>query len=174
MNKKNVILLVIVLIAIGAYFLFMKEEVSAPVNENAQTETSESDYVGMSVDEAEAKAESDETMFRVVVKDGEPQPTTRDFQEGRINAVVENNVVIGYSVETQNPVLEDNSDAESANRDEIIGMTEAEAQVYAENNGVDFRIGTVDGVALPVTLDFRPGRITAEVESGVVVGYTTE
>jgi hypothetical protein len=27
---------------------------------------------------------------------------------------------------------------------------------------------------MPVTLDYRPGRITAEIENNVVVGYTVE
>jgi heat shock protein HslJ len=58
--------------------------------------------------------------------------------------------------------------------DEIIGMTEDEAAAYAEINKLPFRIGTIDGEGRPVTADFRPGRITAELEGGVVTGYTVE
>ena len=57
---------------------------------------------------------------------------------------------------------------------DYVGMTTAEAEVYAAANTVDFRTGTIDGEALPVTMDFRPRRITAEMENDVVVGYTVE
>ena len=57
---------------------------------------------------------------------------------------------------------------------DYVGMTTAEAEAYAVENGVDFRLGMIDGEALLVTLDFRPGRITAEVKSDVVVRYTVE
>ena len=62
----------------------------------------------------------------------------------------------------------------SGSHDTIIGMTVAEATAYAEASGVPFRPVKVDGEALAVTMDFRPGRINAEIENDVVVGYTVE
>ncbi|QSH39312.1 hypothetical protein JXR01_03355 [Candidatus Kaiserbacteria bacterium] len=56
----------------------------------------------------------------------------------------------------------------------FIGMTEAEASAYAEANNVRFRVGKIDGEGLAVTADFVIGRITAEIEDGIVVGYTVE
>jgi len=53
-------------------------------------------------------------------------------------------------------------------------MTIIQAENYAENNNVDFRVGTIDGEPMPVTLDFRPGRITAEIQNDLVIGYTVE
>jgi len=131
-------------------------------------------YRGLSVTQAEETAAARGEMFRVVEIDGEPQPTTRDFQEGRINATVEGGVVTSYTVESNDPVLEADTETEANTNDEIIGMTTTEAEAYAEAQGVDFRTGTIDGEPLPVTLDLQPGRITAEIENGVVVGYTVE
>ncbi len=62
--------------------------------------TSVSDsYVGLSEADAEAKAAADGVPFRVVMRDGEPQMVTMDYRPGRINATVENDIVISYEVE---------------------------------------------------------------------------
>jgi heat shock protein HslJ len=54
------------------------------------------------------------------------------------------------------------------------GMTVDEAEQVAEENGVMFRIGKLDGEDMMLTQDYRPGRITAEVEDDIVVSYTVE
>jgi hypothetical protein len=58
--------------------------------------------------------------------------------------------------------------------DEIIGLSEIEAAAYADTQDVLFRVGSRDGEFLPVTMDLRPGRITAEIEKDRVTGYTVE
>lgn len=175
MNKNTIIILIALTVVVGLYFFLTKDNASAPINlENEPvSEIENNDYIGMSVSDAESKAKADGVMFRVVVIDGEIQPTTRDFQEGRVNATVELGVVTEYFVETSNPTIED-SKVETVEYGTIVGMTTVDAEAYAKSNNVDFRIGVVDGEAMPVTLDFRPGRITAEIENGVVVGYTIE
>ena len=60
------------------------------------------DYVGLSVAEAKALAAANGVPFRVVFRDGEHLPVTMDFVVGRVNAAVQNNVVVGYSVEGEN------------------------------------------------------------------------
>ncbi len=79
-------------------------------------------------------------------------------------------MVTSYEVET-NPRAEETVPADN---NEIIGMTIQDAEIYAQEKGVDFRIGSVDGQDRPVTLDYRVGRITASVEDGVVTSYTVE
>lgn len=186
MNNKNIILLLIALaVAVGAYLILKNEDLSETVVETksetspetiseSPAEMENKDYVGMTTVEAEGKAQTDGVMFRVVEEDGKPLPTTRDFREGRINASVEGGVVTEYTVETNSPAIEEVVEAEARNNDVIIGMTATDAKAYADANNIGFRIGTIDGEALAVTLDFRPGRITAETKSGVVVGYTVE
>lgn len=132
------------------------------------------DYAGMSTADAEAKAQAAGVMFRVVIADGQPQPITQDFRKGRISATVEKGFVTKYSVETNKTADGENAGPVSGTSDAIIGMTTAEAETYAKAKGVDFRTGTIDGVAMAVTLDFRPGRITAETKNDVVIGYTVE
>lgn len=55
-----------------------------------------------------------------------------------------------------------------------IGLSVDEAQMKAEAEGVPFRIVVRDGVHLPVTLDYRPGRINAEVLQNIVMDYEVE
>lgn len=62
----------------------------------------------------------------------------------------------------------------STDLDDFVGMEEAEAIQYAAENDVMFRIGQRDGEFLPVTMDYRPGRVTASVDDGVVTGFTVE
>jgi len=174
MNRNILLLLIIIIVSAGAYLLFMNEDTPTPAPEQMTTEMEISDYIGMTTPEAETKAQAAGTLFRVVEIDGEPQPTTRDFQEGRISATVENGIVTSYTVESMDPVVEPSPKTQEGAHDAIIGMTTTEAEVYAAENTVDFRTGTIDGEALPVTLDFRPGRITAEVENDMIIGYTVE
>jgi hypothetical protein len=180
-NKLLTIIIIIAAVLVGAYFLMPGMTDTAP-------NLDEADYVGLTTAQAEEKAEIENTPFRVIEIDGEPQPTTRDIRDGRINAVVESGIVTKYTIESgnrndietnvDNSISQendaDNMDDDAMQHNEIIGMTEAEAKAYAEANNVDFRVGVRDGEALPVTLDYRPGRITAEVEQGVVVAYTVE
>jgi hypothetical protein len=120
-----------------------------------------------------------------------------DYRPGRINATVENDIVVSYEVEgsgADQEVAGDEQGDPDANRsdngeergaagdnesmadkhDVIIGMTEGEAAAYAEASDVPFRVGVRDGEPLPLTRDYRPGRITAEVEDGLVTGYSVE
>jgi len=127
------------------------------------------DFIGMTETEAETKAAEDGVLFRVVERDGEMLSTTRDYRPGRINAVVESGVITSYTEEGTNQ-----GGMQAREHSEIIGMTTSEAEAYAATKEVDFRVGTIDGEAMPVTLDFRPGRITAEIMDGVVVDYTVE
>ena len=145
-----------------------------------------SDYIGMTISQAEEKAKNEGALFRVVQEDGEPKPATTDLREGRVNAVVEAGVVTEYTVETSGVSTQEPGDTEIEiptepvinspviSHDAIVGMTIAEAEVYAKTQNVNFRIGTLDGVGQALTMDFQPGRITVEVKKGVVVGYTVE
>ena len=201
--NKNILATILVVLLIGiAYFYFMARGVEAPtqttdsVEQPQQTEqsppTSEPTandgisagettpepvptqsgteaIIGMTVSQAQAYAEANDILFRVVEIDGEPQMVTEDFRPGRINATSENGVIVSYEVEGS-----DVFEPEPADNSAIIGMTTEQAQAYAQANGVPFRIGAIDGEFLPVTMDYRPGRITAEVENGIVTNYSVE
>ncbi len=196
MNNKNIIIaLIIITVSAGFVFLINNEPAGETnvsyIDPNPPVENT--DYIGMTIFDAEAWAAANAEMFRVVEIDGEPQPTTRDYRPGRINATVENDVVVSYTVEgsesaaMDNPYFQDNqldgdmidpqtppNGTDSDTNDTIIGMTTAEVESYAEANDVMFRIGAIDGEFLPVTMDYRPGRITAEIEDDIVTGYTVE
>lgn len=120
--------------------------------------------IGMTTSEAKVYAEEHDIVFRIVEIDGESQATTKDFRPGRINASVEQDVVVSYTVEGE----------EAGLHDEILNMTQSEAEAYAEARNIAFRIGRIDDEYLAVTMDYRPGRITAEIEDGVIVDYSVE
>lgn len=182
MNNNVILLILLVLVVVGLIFFFSdRDQTPVPEGGNETTQSDEqqqqapisannNEIIGMMTAEAQAFAESQGVMFRVVEADGEPQPTTRDYREGRINATTENDIVVDFYIEGQ----EEEDVSETGMHDGIIGMSETEAQAYAEANNVPFRVGTVDGEVFPVTMDFVPGRITAEIADGVVISYTVE
>jgi hypothetical protein len=188
MKKTTIFILVLVVLLGGGYWLLTQNTAEAPTttptgDTSTQTEptpadteeepteptTPDADYVGLTEAEAAALAEENGVPFRVVERDGEMLMVTEDWRPGRINAVVVDGVAVSYTVEGA-----DMDKGGGATNDAIIGMTIAEAEVYAEANGVPFRIGSVDGELRPVTLDYRPGRITASVVDGVVTSYSVE
>jgi hypothetical protein len=57
---------------------------------------------------------------------------------------------------------------------ELEGLSEEEAVQVAADNNVLFRVVERDGEPLAMTMDYRPGRINATVEAGVVTEYTIE
>jgi DNA polymerase II large subunit len=193
MNKHIIVIALIVVVTVAAYFFLLKGDTTPPITNDTEptteveqgaedanvdqdtdtepvAEETNSDYVGMSVADAQAKAEAEDTLFRVVMEDGESLPTTKDYRPGRINATVESGVVTEYSVEGSEAMETE----PAGDHDEIIGMTTEEAQAYADANDVPFRTGSIDGEAMAVTMDYRPGRITADIVDGVVTGYTVE
>lgn len=56
-------------------------------------------YVGLTTEQAEAVAEDQEHLFRVVSIDGKGLAVTADFANGRINARVERGRVVSIDVE---------------------------------------------------------------------------
>ena len=55
-----------------------------------------------------------------------------------------------------------------------MGLSLAEAQAKAKENGVDFRIAEEDGKANALTADLRPGRVNATVKDGKVTSVDIE
>jgi len=200
MKQTLLLLLAVVVVVGGGYWLLSQSTGEAPAtspDETSETEapaqpapedvadvpTAPTDYVGLSEAEAVVFAEENNVPFRVVERDGEMLPTTRDYRPGRINAVVANGVVVSYAVEGSEdvPNVDKGDDAPTTDEatapgehDAIIGMTETEAEAYAAANEVPFRIGSIDGEARPVTMDYRPGRITVSIEDGIVTSYSVE
>jgi len=105
------------------------------------------------------------------VSDEETDPVEADAAAGtHNNPYFQDNSLAGDMIEPQN----ETDETTPGIHDEIIGLSVAEAEVYARTNQVVFRTGTIDGESMPLTMDYRPGRITAEIKDGVVVGYTVE
>lgn len=84
-----------------------------PVAVPPNTPIDQTDYIGMSVEAAKSLAATYNVPFRVVKEDGQALPITMDYRPGRVNATVENGLVIGYSVEGQESESTDEYDANS-------------------------------------------------------------
>ncbi len=134
------------------------------VNQNA-------DYVGLTEEAAVQLAESRGARFRVVERDGQSLPITKDYIVGRINATVQNGIVVKYEIEGKPQNIPATPPATAT---DYRGLTESAAAQLAETRQVPFRVVKRDGEALAVTMDYRPGRINAEVEKGIVVNYQVE
>ena len=186
-NKHLIILLTTLVVASATFFLFMGESVEAPATDKTATAVEKMDYIGLTTVEAFALAKNADVLFRVVAIDGEIQSTTRDVRAGRINATVTDGIVISYTIETMDPPFEELIESElhtpatatpiesdPIGTDVIIGMTTAQATAYTSTNNIDFRVGTIDGEGMALTMDYRIGRITARTVSDIVVGYTVE
>lgn len=142
------------------------------LSSNIGPELSVETLIGMTATKAAIFAQENNILFRVVEIDGAPQIVTEDYRPGRVNASIENNIVVGYVIEGKE-VYED-TPAEVGEHDEILGQNQVEAAAYAKTKGIDFRIGRIDNEYLPLTKDYRPGRITVEIENEVVVHYSVE
>ena len=57
---------------------------------------------------------------------------------------------------------------------EYVGLSLADAEAKAKENGVEFRIAEQDGEAKALTMDLRPGRVNAVINSGVVTSVVIE
>jgi len=55
-----------------------------------------------------------------------------------------------------------------------IWLTVEQAQDFAVEHNMSFRVVEEDGEGLAVTMDYRPGRINATVENGIVVSVDVE
>jgi len=116
-------------------------------------------------------------------KESEPEADRYDFVEPSVDSVTtpgsmsnpafQENELGGEMILPQNP-SDETSDATATDHDAIIGMSVDQANNYADRLGVDFRTGTIDGEPQALTMDYRVGRITAEITDGIVVGYTVE
>jgi hypothetical protein len=135
------------------------------------------DYRGLTISQAAEIAELRSESFRVVEIDGEPQPTTKDIRDGRINATVVDGVITSYFKESAEPTQSEKVEVETAENgphDIILQMTRSEAEDYAKENDLLFRVGSLNGEPQALTMDYRPGRITADVEDDIVTNYSVE
>lgn len=84
-----------------------------------------------------------------------------------------NEVEDEQATDTASDVIDD-SIADIENQSEYVGLSVEEAMDLADSQGDTFRVVQEDGEFMAVTMDFRPGRINATVEDGLVVSVDIE
>jgi hypothetical protein len=145
--NKIILFIVLFIISAGVYAYYQTNLATDPL---------------VSVTEQEITAEP---------SDGDTMSETVPTQQS--NPMFQENELGGEMILPQNP-SDETSDATATDHDAIIGMSVDQANNYADRLGVDFRTGTIDGEPQALTMDYRVGRITAEITDGIVVGYTVE
>ena len=101
------------------------------VDFDAETPTETADaYIGTTLEEATLTAKKNEVPFRVVEQDGQSLSATMDFVIGRINASVENGVVIRYQVEGSETAVETTTQTYDARSWET--MIDETCQAYSD------------------------------------------
>ncbi|MCH2223383.1 MAG: hypothetical protein MK066_01345 [Crocinitomicaceae bacterium] len=63
---------------------------------------------------------------------------------------------------------------DTSDMDILLGMTNLEAQSFAKEYDILFRVVKEDGEFYPITKDYRVGRINATIEDGRIVDYFIE
>lgn len=97
---------------------------------------------------------------------------SRSCQAGEFNLRVD--VALNESGEgkavswTQAPAAEAPLVTPDLSTDDFVGLTQAEAEAIAEEGLIPFRVSRIDDEAFALTEDFNPGRLTVEVDDGVV------
>lgn len=76
-----------------------QEAVDRETSQRATAEQYVTQYIWLSVQEAQALAQEQELSFRVVQEDGEGLAATMDYRPGRFNATVEDGMVVSIQVE---------------------------------------------------------------------------
>ena len=123
-------------------------------------------WFGKTEADATAAAEKAGVKFRVVMRDGEPQPTTRDMRPGRINATVQDGHVMHIAVEGEATM----EGAPEADMVFVLGRSEKDALAAAEKAGRRCRVvDRGDGKSMALTMDHDPQRLNLTLKEDVVV-----
>ncbi len=70
------------------------------IDESAEiTDINATDYIGLTIEQAQSLAETNGVSFRVVAQDDEFFPVTMDYRPGRINATVRDGLIISVDIE---------------------------------------------------------------------------
>lgn len=129
---KKFILLVSVLSLVALSGCSQGVETGSSTDSMTETDS----YVGMSEEEAQLRADENDVMFRVVERDGEPLPMTMDYRPGRINATVENGLIVDYYVEGG----ELPNRSSQSNPDETTAPAKGESYSYYCDEGNTFTV----------------------------------
>jgi hypothetical protein len=112
------------------------------------------------IDNTDTVVDADENTNDVSMSD---EPMSNESDEGMDDEAQPNDEPLGNQAQI-----------EAAQALDLEGMSEDEAAQVAAENDVMFRVVERDGEPLAMTMDYRPGRINATVEGGVVTSYTIE
>ncbi len=125
-------------------------------------------YVGLTIDEAEARADEEQRPWRIVRLDGEDLVVTEDYSPDRLNFDVEDGIVTAAATDEERTAGGDRSSAG------YVGLTIDEAGDRAKRQGRAWRVIRLDGEDQAITADYQEDRLNFTVEAGVVTAAATD
>ena len=111
------------------------------------------------------------TAFNDDASDGAGPPSADETEAGEVTSARLDDAV---SQDNDGSEATDEFPAFETTEESFVGLTREEAGALAERDGRDWRVGREDGVWLPVTDDYRVGRVTFEVERDLVTVASIE
>ena len=158
----------------------------------------ESQYTGHSQEDAKAKAKENKVKFRIAEQNWKAKAKENKVefrvaeQDGEAKAIGMANPASEYCV-SQGGTSENRKDKNGAEfgvcklangeereewnfyrESQYVGLSLADAKAKAKKYKVEFRIAEQDGEAKALTMDLRPGRVNAVVNSGIVTSVVIE
>ena len=114
-----------------------------------------------------------EAMNQEIASFGKASPQETDTNKGNISTSIE---IVPNEWETNLNEIEQQMEEQrqASQKLDFVGLTEEAAATLAKEKGVPFRVIMRDGAPLPATMDYRPGRINAEVKDGIVSDFSVE
>ena len=139
----------------------------------SNTATPSEGFVGLTLPEATARAETEGRPWRIARQDDQVFVNTDDLVPGRVTFEIDDGTVTSAVIEE--PSTDSPDDADTATQGEsFVGLTVSEATARAEDEGRPWRIARQDDEAFALTDDLRPGRVTFEIDDGTVTSAVIE
>lgn len=132
----------------------------------------ESPYVGLSLQVAIDRAEDEGREWRIARENDQVFALTDDLVAGRVTFEVDDGIVTAAEFGPELPVdLDPDTDTPA---DTFIGLSEEDAAALAEEQGRAWRVSRRDAEQFALTDDLNPGRVTFEIDNGIVTAATIE
>lgn len=170
MKKKNILTISIITIVLFVSWVVLFKSASAPTIQKKEL------YIGLSLEQWQQLAIKNWITLRAVTIDGDPQPMTRDYRIGRLNATIVDGLITWYSIEWEKTQLEPKKIPENnqVSSDLYIWLNLEDAKALAVENNTTLRASIIDWEPQMMTMDYVPGRINATIVDWVVSSYSIE
>lgn len=176
MKLRYIVAASVLAVALGAVGIAAALDGGSPDDQAGPTDPGlidESPYVGLSIDSAIALAVDEGREWRIAREDDQTFALTDDLVAGRVTFQVDDGIVTAADFGPEPPDTGFDP-ATGGSSEEFVGLSEQDATALAEQQGRPWRVGRRDAETFALTADLMPGRITFEIDGGVVTAAEIE